>query len=520
MKHLHLDVPSRDAAHDAAAIIEEALRAVSLPGDGLPGRVVYRRLDLGEIDRHVSAAALSRRVRSLVASMWSSVAPIDDARAATAPAVFARSDDDVLVALALRVTRGESGRAWFWPRFVPGWSPAAPRSVQRRKILDALHAASEVTPARLFAAMVAAHPNAPEALDAWVEALTVRDVEVWSRRAGWRRTAGPTPLESVPAVTAAWRSVLARAVRRWSFEAPRVRWLAGAALDAARPASASESSIDVLLEWVVARVEARSGEVGPESAAQRARRSVRREAEAGGAARDTRETGALDSGANERLTIDAPSVEEAPEAIAASPYAASPDAAHRSADTEPPRRAPRSEAEAQVAAAPPPPTSRPAPLAPEWPPLAQPEGTAAGGLYFLLPLLARLGVADAAVDPHRVLAAVARAVAIDPADPILSALSVRPEALFSKDARHDADVTAIAWVWAVGRWLSRYAELELAELVLRPAAVLVTATHLDVVFDLEDSDIRVRRAGLDLDPGWVPWFGRVVAFHYVHGGRP
>jgi hypothetical protein len=27
-------------------------------------------------------------------------------------------------------------------------------------------------------------------------------------------------------------------------------------------------------------------------------------------------------------------------------------------------------------------------------------------------------------------------------------------------------------------------------------------------------DIEVRRAGLDLDPGWVPWLGRVVTFGY------
>jgi hypothetical protein len=28
-------------------------------------------------------------------------------------------------------------------------------------------------------------------------------------------------------------------------------------------------------------------------------------------------------------------------------------------------------------------------------------------------------------------------------------------------------------------------------------------------------DMTVRRAGLDLDPGWVPWLGRVVQFHYL-----
>ena len=40
--------------------------------------------------------------------------------------------------------------------------------------------------------------------------------------------------------------------------------------------------------------------------------------------------------------------------------------------------------------------------------------------------------------------------------------------------------------------------------------VAFTDTHVDVLFDLGHADIRVRRAGLDIDPGWVPWLGRVV----------
>ena len=36
-----------------------------------------------------------------------------------------------------------------------------------------------------------------------------------------------------------------------------------------------------------------------------------------------------------------------------------------------------------------------------------------------------------------------------------------------------------------------------------------------VLFDLTRVDIRIRRAGLDIDPGWVPWLARVVLFHYV-----
>jgi hypothetical protein len=32
---------------------------------------------------------------------------------------------------------------------------------------------------------------------------------------------------------------------------------------------------------------------------------------------------------------------------------------------------------------------------------------------------------------------------------------------------------------------------------------------------LDEVDLDVRRAGLDLDPGWVPWLGTVVRYVYA-----
>jgi hypothetical protein len=32
---------------------------------------------------------------------------------------------------------------------------------------------------------------------------------------------------------------------------------------------------------------------------------------------------------------------------------------------------------------------------------------------------------------------------------------------------------------------------------------------------MERVDLDVRRAGLDRDPGWVPWLGRCVRFEFV-----
>jgi len=38
---------------------------------------------------------------------------------------------------------------------------------------------------------------------------------------------------------------------------------------------------------------------------------------------------------------------------------------------------------------------------------------------------------------------------------------------------------------------------------------------LDVYLQLSEVTTEIRRAGLDLDPGYLPWLGTVVRFHYV-----
>ena len=55
----------------------------------------------------------------------------------------------------------------------------------------------------------------------------------------------------------------------------------------------------------------------------------------------------------------------------------------------------------------------------------------------------------------------------------------------------------------------------LASLVCRTAQLEWSATHLDTRFALRDTDLRVRRAALDMDPGWLDWLGRVATFHYL-----
>jgi len=81
----------------------------------------------------------------------------------------------------------------------------------------------------------------------------------------------------------------------------------------------------------------------------------------------------------------------------------------------------------------------------------------------------------------------------------------------------DAAYITQAWLTACRRWLRCEARIGLSDIVLRPAAVACGTTHIDLWFALGQADPRIRRCGLDLDPGWVPWLRRIVGFHY---GQP
>jgi hypothetical protein len=47
------------------------------------------------------------------------------------------------------------------------------------------------------------------------------------------------------------------------------------------------------------------------------------------------------------------------------------------------------------------------------------------------------------------------------------------------------------------------------------ARLWATETHLDLDLETLAVDVALRLSGLDLDPKWVPWLGRVVTFHYI-----
>jgi hypothetical protein len=121
-------------------------------------------------------------------------------------------------------------------------------------------------------------------------------------------------------------------------------------------------------------------------------------------------------------------------------------------------------------------------------------------------------------------------VSLQPDDPIALALSpesrdqIEPVSCAYPDAvthllsapapRCSLDSPSQTWLAATRRWCRRNPGLGLATLIRRSGRAVVSPTHLDVCFHLANADPRIRRAGLDIDPGWVPWLGRIVKFHY------
>jgi hypothetical protein len=176
------------------------------------------------------------------------------------------------------------------------------------------------------------------------------------------------------------------------------------------------------------------------------------------------------------------------------------------------------------------------------------EATQAAGLLFLLNILRSLGIvralearpelaeSDLAVHLLRRLAAEANVAEDDPIllclplpqpafalpEKILANPPFQPEVwpkgfAASRRAGFDSDYFLRAWTVATKRWCWRMGRLTLRDVVYRNGRVWLTRTDIDVTFPLATADLRIRRIGLDIDPGWLPWFGefgRVVRFHY------
>lgn len=156
-----------------------------------------------------------------------------------------------------------------------------------------------------------------------------------------------------------------------------------------------------------------------------------------------------------------------------------------------------------------------------------------GGLVFLLnlveafDLLAKIAAAEVLGKRslrwvlHRLALELVPVTDDDPAALALSGLppGEQPPSLAEEAPRRDELSAVAALAVEVAGGLAALLESEddgvVREVANRRARVVGDLGWIELHFDLADVSVELRRAGLDLDPGYVPWLGAVVRFAYV-----
>lgn len=505
VRHLHLAAPSENAARRFLPTLEDALRCASLGDEGAQ-LIVVKRLALGRLPANISSQALSLLIEQRAAEVARHWVEAESADADAAPSVAFAGMLDARVRLASRLLRGAPCHAWYWPLAVPEF---------------AVHATLAANVQRI-AWTIADWPEARAALPAWVAAL--------ARAGGTPRLAACMAAEQGEALLRQ-AGLTAQAARAAALAAAAPPWHDHAAPNSSPPLRAKVAP-DPTPAWVRVLLELAAHTPAPSQraldpttgsvAAQLARPVLDASPGRGDSAPDVGQLRRQPLGQRTAPALPlahiAVSQQEENAAVQAPVMAGTVLRAARDQ-----HRAPTHGGIARAWLAP----------------------TECGGLLFLLPLLQRLDLpAWLPQDDTRFAGFVLRAALLrlrvapdDPAwqlaatldndaaaydipapacwaDPLLAArrggVAVAMRLQRSGCLADQAD----AWLAAARHWLRRAGRIGLASLLLRPARLAVTATHADVFFDLAAIDLRVRRLGLDIDPGWVPWVGRVVGFHY------
>jgi len=521
VRTVHLSAPNDGLLRRGELLLEDALHTASLPAADGGWLWLVRSLSVGRIDPRGSSASLALAIERQLAQLGALALHGSDPDAESAPVVYFRTSLEAPILLALRLYRGEPIQGWFWSVAVPAWQPGTPPEQALRQILRGsfLLPGGVAAVAQFVQALVLAQAGAY-----LIASLSPQDGPLLLQACGWAAAAAGPPSDGRTAkLPAPWPSTLLDGIYQWGAGDGRTLWLVAMALVASNPSRLADPKLldqshAVIEQLLPGRLDAAAAAAAQEShdgldyhgphepwhdeapptwglAPGPAGSSARRKPQLGKA------VGTPAQRRDEPLPV-APAPAASPSEVSSS--AASPSTTH---STDQPQPTPALDLAALV-----------------WSGLP-PCNTSYAGFLFLIPLLSQLGI-EAWLQKHpqllewdwprHLLLRIAAQLGIPPEDPVLAALAAAglepgPQVVvLDSISRH--------WSKILRRWSQAPGRLSLAALVCRPGSLVWQRTHLDLYLDHRQAEIRVRRLGLDLDPGWVSWLALVVQFHYRSGG--
>lgn len=565
IRKLSLKVSDSAHVYGTANRIEEAFRLVTLPGENEGRNYYFRHLNLGKIRRGEDVTLLTFRLQKEFLRLMSQAVHAEDPRASASPAVYFCSTIEPLRYALHRIARGLPLDAWFFRSALPDLQLALSPSENVQLLLEAsarhlggvvhttyllaellAHGELElllplitVEAAELFlSALSQTYSPAPAVPKAWTKLIeqalprtldaetSYRIVELLARGEFEFVSSllSPDVAEQIisafsrvyppPSIPTIWTNFIRKALQIWGAADQRTLWMAVSALVSEAPARISDPDLLYKAQAIVLRIAVVSWPVVPTASIWRehsSSSSAPTSATENSTETSEAETGHRATSASE--TADQPELQ--------SSVAAQPDV-HRTQSK--PNRVSTEETES-----------------------ASP--TAHAGFYFLLHVLRHLGLAEFLEDhpklldvnfPWILLRALAAHVGMAEDDPLLSCATeipdhahehkfsvtipahwsgVFPKARFDQPIERTAGALARLWVVAVHRWLWRFGELRMADVVRKRGTVSYACPQLDIRLLLHGVDLRIRRLGLDVDPSWVAWLGLIVRFHYEQNLR-
>jgi hypothetical protein len=527
VRRSYLRVGEGVSRHRIAYSLEEALRLTSLPGEE-EGRIYcFRRVSLSGIPAEANRRVWMEQIQQVLGALAVQAVHASDPSASSANAVYFNNIEEALETLLRKAVRA-SGARWTTPEWfsnsVSGTEPGESYALQIPAILERLRPPS-MAPGAAAAILFAALGGAdPVALLSAIPSATLRE---WVRELeGRKNLSASAPPVQLPGEI---KTALQRAASHFGWKDPATVWLAAQAVLCLSPGAWSSGTVAKRTRSTLRMLE----EEQPREQVDRSA-SMIRSASAPPLVFDDDDE--IDS--TQRLSFEKEETSPAPqnEASLFRPHSIASEVP--SSDQAP--------VDDMAVEAAPPDIELPDILAAR-PPLLG-EATQAAGLYFLLNVLRSLGIvaaletcpalAEANLAPY-ILRQLAAEASVSDSDPILlglrlpqaafalpaeilADLPVQPEAwpngfTVSRRASFDSPYFLRVWTVAIKRWCWRMGRIAVSDIVNRNGRVWLTRTDLDVTFPLAAADLRIRRIGLDIDPGWLPWFGesgRVVRFHY------